>query len=470
MICLAAALLSAAGGCSTSRPLASTDPFLEDPIPTGVELPFESRQGVQLASAESPAGQTVTADYMSPSRTDRSAKTPAVHQAAYEEREGTARIGDGAVYADSAIMQTAYQQSAPSSAASAQAVSFTPAQPRVPAPGGFPDACPPYYAGHPGHSGYPGHAWPLAVSLPQAHPEEYLFDGGDRGYPVHYSDFARLGLETEDTIAEYTDHLGRHHMKPSTRVAIYAPRFGAVRTISALKSDFAVEKLAGAFDTAYGVGLSSRTAPTMHQQRDAADGVRMRSRASGLDAEAAQGRVDQATALLQHTKFVNTFQDLTFVRTGQFQQADRARLAYGIQAALTWTRDVNPVVMANLQSGGELISTFRGKELVGIEDDHKTAGRLRIIKLADKKVAAPGEVVTFTLRYDNLGDLEVFHVRLVDNLTPRLEYIEDSATSDRPGQIFVEDNHEGSVILTFELDDPLPGHEGGILTFQARVK
>jgi len=48
--------------------------------------------------------------------------------------------------------------------------------------------------------------------------------------PLDKSLLRRLGLDTEDTVAEYTDHLGRRRVKPTNRVAVYAPRFAAVRT------------------------------------------------------------------------------------------------------------------------------------------------------------------------------------------------------------------------------------------------
>jgi uncharacterized repeat protein (TIGR01451 family) len=97
-------------------------------------------------------------------------------------------------------------------------------------------------------------------------------------------------------------------------------------------------------------------------------------------------------------------------------------------------------------------------------------GVLRVVKIADRAAAAPGEIVTFTIRYDNLGDKPVHHVRVVDNLTPRLELVEGSATSDRAGRLDIEPNGEGSFVLTFVVDDPLAGKTGGTVTFQARVK
>ena len=59
---------------------------------------------------------------------------------------------------------------------------------------------------------------------------------------------------------------------------------------------------------------------------------------------------------------------------------------------------------------------------------------------------------------------------IVDNLTPRLEYIEDSSTCDRDGQLVAEENGEGSLILRWELDDSLPARQGGVITFKARVR
>ena len=37
-------------------------------------------------------------------------------------------------------------------------------------------------------------------------------------------------------------------------------------------------------------------------------------------------------------------------------------------------------------------------------------------------------------------------------------------------RITVDDNEQGSQVLVFELDEPLPGGVGGVITFQARVR
>jgi uncharacterized repeat protein (TIGR01451 family) len=92
------------------------------------------------------------------------------------------------------------------------------------------------------------------------------------------------------------------------------------------------------------------------------------------------------------------------------------------------------------------------------------------MKIADREVAVRGDEITFTIRYDNLGDNDLFNIVILDNLTPRLEFIDDSDASNRPGELVIEENGHGSHILKFVIDDPLPGHEGGVLQFKARVR
>lgn len=78
--------------------------------------------------------------------------------------------------------------------------------------------------------------------------------------------------------------------------------------------------------------------------------------------------------------------------------------------------------------------------------------------------------MNFTIEYENIGDTEVGQVEIIDNLTPRLEYVDESGKSNRPATLNVADNGEGSVILRWTLRDPLPGRAKGSVTFQARVR
>ena len=304
----------------------------------------------------------------------------------------------------------------------------------------------------------------------QIYPDEYLFDGGDRDYPIHFDQYNRLGVETEDTIVEFDDDEGEHHVKPTNRVAIFAPRFAAVQSIHGPNARTTIRRLASAQESSITVSLNNRQKHKMHRENVGSENVRMRSRASGVERRLAVSGHSSSLKVALQAKLLNAFEETGFLRTGQMRNSDEARLAYGLQAAAKWSRDLNPKISASIEGAQQTDNHFKPEELIGIEIDHKTKGDLRIVKLADKRTAKPGDVITFTLRYDNLGERELLNIKIIDNLTPRLEYIDDSAESDRPGDIHFEDNGEGSLILRFELDAPLPGKTGGIITFQCRVR
>ena len=307
-------------------------------------------------------------------------------------------------------------------------------------------------------------------TLAEQFPDEYLFDGGDREYPVHYDGPLMVGVETEDTVAEFRDHRGDRKVKASNRVAIYSPRFAAVRSFTGISEGTNIQRPISNVDQVQGAALRQKVAGKTGVQRDRVQGVRMRSRASGIFSQSTRRDVSAAKGIAQHVKLMNLFEGVQFLHDGQVRQSELAQLHRSMKAATTWTRELNPVIVASLTATQEVYANFKVAELVGIEEGHKKPGHLRLVKLANKEFAKPGDVITFTIRFDNLGDRELRNVRLIDNLTPRLEYVDDSVSSDLPGSISVDDNGEGSHILRLELDNPLAGHTGGVITFQAKLR
>lgn len=387
---------------------------------------------------------TVSTPWSKPAPKQAEESAPAIQHADFDSKVGAVRLAAPA----SPVQQVAYYQPTP-----------------VTAPG-----CPAYCEFSPAEArdyALPAGTDPAVI---QMYPDEYLFDGGDRENPVHYDEYHRLGLDTEDTVVEYQTHKGNHEVKKSNRVAVYAPRFAAIRSASSPLSGTSVDTLATTEDAVHGVGIDARTVITQHKQREQLEGIRMRSRASGVETESQQGSVGQTEYISGHTKLSNLFQDTGTETTGQFEQSDEARIAYQVQAAAIWSRTQFPVIAVRQQSAHQSKSAIKPEEYVGIEDKRKTEGNLHLIKLADKKNAEPGDVITFTIKYENVGDFDVEGIKVIDNLTPRLEYVQDSATCDRKGRLVVEDNNEGSLILTFEIDETVKGHQGGVVTFQARVR
>lgn len=336
------------------------------------------------------------------------------------------------------------------------------------------EVCPPGYPGVPNMCPPGSPCPPSYVVVPPGYErwefgDEYLCDGGDRGLPVHYDGFGRRGLETEDTIGEFKDHLGEAHVRPSSRVCIYAPRFAEVRTASLPITDVAVNKLAANHDRIGPGGLDTQLAPGQQQQNDELHGLEMRSRASGVDVDMSDSSLAKVDRIDSHVKLINVYEDLSFATDIQIDQLGTAVIGQALQNALAWSGDTVTYIIAHNFKGQELTARFAIEEYVGIEDK-RTPGDLKIIKLADRKTAKPGDVVTFKIHFENVGGRELYEVRIVDNLTPRLQYIEGSASSELDGRVNIEDNGEGSQILTFELFEPLEGKTSGTVTFECRVR
>lgn len=324
--------------------------------------------------------------------------------------------------------------------------------------------CDPYAVGQPGPD-------LLVQPSPRAYPDEYLCDGGDRGWPVHYPAGTRDGLATEDTVGEFTDHTGRERVAPSNRVCFYAPRCSAVRTISRPHQSERLDEIGGLAQSRGGQSLLNSVEATQRTKLDPTGRLLVRSRAGGLESESLTGGVSQSDRLLLNEKLLNTFEDLGFVRTGRIHRNEAAIIELAELAAVDWTRLQSPVIAAKLETPiqgqtEQVVATFT------VHDDAKShkPGQLKITKLADRKEAQPGDEIHFTIRYDNLGPRELSSVRIVDNLTPRLEFVEGSATSSRAGTFVSEPNGEGSVILVWEFDGSLAANEGGTVGFTARVR
>ncbi len=301
------------------------------------------------------------------------------------------------------------------------------------------------------------------------YPDEYLYDGGDRGARVHYNQNTRLGVETEDTFAEYLDHTGESHVRASNTVAIYAPRFAAVRTITGSQEDVTIDRLAMASETNPGAAFVAKEALATSNRRSKASGMRMRQRGSELDT------IDAGIAMLSQERAAgNVFylKPLKRSRTqagAQFEHANEAWLANRIQKAADWSLKSFPLIKATTSAAMEMDGKAQPEIYVHV-DDKRNKGSLRIIKMADVDTAVAGDIITFTIEFENLGQKELYNVRIIDNLTPRLEFVENSASSDVPGKIVVEDNEHGSKILTFQLEGKIEGRAKGAVEFQARVR
>ena len=59
---------------------------------------------------------------------------------------------------------------------------------------------------------------------------------------------------------------------------------------------------------------------------------------------------------------------------------------------------------------------------------------------------------------------------IVDNLSTRLEYVPDTAKSSVDADFLTQSNDTGSLILRWEIKDPVKPGDGGILRFRVKVR
>lgn len=340
------------------------------------------------------------------------------------------------------------------------------------APGYGPDgtpgcsSCPPAFEGAappPGSWRPPGISgrWPY---------NEYLCDGGDQGAQVEVMrDWSVWGLDQEDTVAHYDTIDGRTEVQASNPVCLYAPRFAAVRQVSGVLAHEVHDRLAG---------VSQPVQPNVHEERGVPTtmlqpvepGRYVGSDGPQIFRDRARGESTTGRQLL--AKFDSRFwahEDFQLIRNGTFDNSEKARLAERLDAAAAWTD--NQAVQVAIDHVTAIISTG-DVNLQSVYRYDLPAGkpRVRVVKVASKRAAQPGDEVDFTIRFDNIGDQTVGNVTIADSLTTRLEYIPDTAQCDREANFGTQRNDGESLVLRWEIRSPLQVGEGGVIRFKCRVR
>lgn len=300
-------------------------------------------------------------------------------------------------------------------------------------------------------------------------PQEFLCDGGDKSPPaVVLKNDSVGGLGLEDTVVHYTTTSGDIHVQPSNRACLYAPRFVAVRKITGAVAGGRAIGLHG-MDRPIGPvrvehdlpGLVVTESTELAHAEVARRTDAMRERNRGVPVEGVL-QPEQAADVLAAVAALKLY-DL-----GEMRDNEIALLRELALAAVTWTVDESlEVAIADLKPP----TLIRDQRVEGLTIyDFPDAGRLQIVKLADRSDALPGELVTFAIRIDNVGDSAVDHVVLTDNLTTRLEYVPDSQTCEGAKAEFRTEQNEGqSSKLEWTLTEELKVGESVTIRFQCKV-
>lgn len=299
--------------------------------------------------------------------------------------------------------------------------------------------------------------------------DEYLCDGGDYRSPAGVrNDWAIEGLEQEDTIAHYDTVDGRVIVKPSNRVCIYAPRFGAVRRVENLLVNHHRVGPGGIIDEMGPVGAGRVDEVTTTLQQHAPLASLGDQPANLFRARQQAGGVQTRIAAADLETFLAPQLNMQVVELGIIDNAEKPRLAKAIVSAITWASDISAQVVVDGKQLHQQIGRTQAGQVYKV--DEPDSPRIRLIKLASSGTAKLGEEMEFALRFDNVGDQPIGNVTIVDNLATRLEFVDDSEKSTVDAQFFTDPNEGGSLVLRWEIADPLQPGEGGVLRFKARVR
>jgi uncharacterized repeat protein (TIGR01451 family) len=247
-----------------------------------------------------------------------------------------------------------------------------------------------------------------------------LYDGGDTRIRAGYNRLGQLsGVEPTDTVAEYTDPVGQRRIVPSNRVALCVPRFILLRTEHNVEGAIA--------------WLAPGSTQSIKQGLQVTGRLGLVERKQPVQLEATLGRMKPSGVI----------NELGTAVTGRINNLE---------------------VVATLAA----IETLDGSCPPPM---HSAPRRpLRIIKWPDRTGANVGDVVTFYLRYTNLGGEPITDVVVSDSLTTRFDYVLGSQQTDRAGNFTTQPNEAGSTMLRWEFPGALAPGASGTISFQVRIR
>lgn len=297
--------------------------------------------------------------------------------------------------------------------------------------------------------------------------DEYLCDGGDCGPGVAVrKDWVIEGLDQEDTVVHYDTLDGCVIVQPSNRVCIYAPRFGVVRRLVNVMAS-QQRQFINVFEDDMLLAEAERKdlVTTTLQQLPPVTRIGERPPSLLLNRQQA-GEFEARVVVRELLGMIKPYCNLQVIKLGIHDNAEKPWLAKATVAALTWTGDQAAQVTIGQQAASVLIgSVSPGVVYAG----PKGKPCLRLIKLASTDMAKPGDEIEFTLRFDNVGTEKVGNVTIVDNLSTRLALVKDSAESSVGADFSTSQNSAGSLILRWEIKEPVEPGKGGILQFKVKV-
>ena len=300
--------------------------------------------------------------------------------------------------------------------------------------------------------------------------DEFIADGGmkPKGVKVH-DDFSVSGLEPEDTIVHYDTIDGKVGVEASNRVEIYAPKFRAVRQVIYAGINENVQKPVGYDGTRLAIN-QQRNVSGMQSKQNLAFGENIATRpGEQFVSNRTAGETSNRRQMMIADNSFKAYENLMIIKTGIMDRSEGGMLAESVRRAASWGFSTNPQVAIDYNRVMAVVKD-EGPGVVYQLDKDTHNPKVRIVKIASVEDARPGDHIEFTIRFDNIGDEPVGNVTILDSLTGRLEYAEGSAQCSKKGAFMTEPNKAGSLVLRWEIEEPLKPGDGGIIRFECVVR
>ncbi|MDO4583629.1 MAG: hypothetical protein Q4D62_05940 [Planctomycetia bacterium] len=274
----------------------------------------------------------------------------------------------------------------------------------------------------------------------------------------------------EGTYLFYNSPEGRETVQTTDPVSLYAPRFRAVRQVMDLSVDSQIVQTG---DIANPVEIHFQqynTGPGTAKQQVQANQEKGKTVMTQLASGQSTGEVDGGLVAKAYTQDAVAAQEGTLIEgVREVDGKMSAWISEGMDRANTWTQNEELQVFIDKVSAAVSVKNESVPSIYTVQEGDKKP-QMKIYKVASRSAANPGETVDFTIFFENVGPVPVGNVVLVDNLSARLEILEDSAESSVDALFSYEPNESGSLVLRWEVTQPLSPGEKGAVKFRCVVR
>ena len=303
--------------------------------------------------------------------------------------------------------------------------------------------------------------------------DEYLCDGGDHGTPASpVANGGVGGVEPRDAVVRFDIGLGgqaKPRILPTNVVCVYAPRFAEVRVITGAnetvdvkgaRTGVVVQSTTHADAIIRSRRLVQNQSPELSRNRERASGLKGQSRPGEESNRRLAAGTENSTQLATNVQKQSPEMARNRQRPGKVD--NRLRLDI-IKTAAT------PVVTGVVEGASEAVKVWGPQAVTGVETPPDRPG-LAVIKRVTPGEAEPGDTLTFTITYRNMGNTPIRSVAIVDSLLPRLEYVKGTSRGPVGTDFAAAANRLGSTELRWVLPGTIKPGASGQVSFQAVVR